>query len=57
MYTYQLEPREDERFYPSRAKTIIEEVLNEKLKGTTYDSSKSADITEDLGRVLRSRVK
>lgn len=44
--TYQLEPKEDERFYPSRAKAIIEAVFNEKLKGNTYDSSKSADITE-----------
>lgn len=45
MYTYQLEPKEDERFYPSRAKAIIEEILNEKLKGTTYNSGKSAEVT------------
>ena len=32
--TYQLEPKEDERFYPSKAKVIIESILNEKLKGT-----------------------
>ena len=42
MYTYQLEPKEDERFYPSRVKTLIEETLNEKLKGTSFDSGKSA---------------
>ena len=42
MYTYQLEPKEDERFYPSRVKTLIEETLNEKLKGTAFDSGKSA---------------
>lgn len=44
--TYQLEPKEDERFYSSRARAIIEGVFNEKLKGTTFDSSRSGDITE-----------
>jgi hypothetical protein len=46
MNTYQLEPKEDERFYPTRAKGIIEQVFTEKLKGTVYDPAKSADITE-----------
>ncbi len=55
--TYQLEPKEDERFYPSRAKAIIESVFNEKLKGVTFDSSKSGDIAEELARIIRSRVK
>lgn len=32
--TYQLEPKEDERFYPSKAKAIIESIFNERLKGT-----------------------
>lgn len=44
--TFQLEPKEDERFYPSKAKVIIEAVFNEQLKGTAYDSSKAADVTE-----------
>lgn len=57
MYTYQLEPKEDERFYPSRAKAILEETLNEKLKGTTFNSGKSAEITEELAQLIRSKVK
>jgi hypothetical protein len=44
--TYQLEPKEDERFYSSRARAIIEAVFSEKLKGTSFDASKSGDITE-----------
>ena len=55
--TYQLEPKEDERFYPSRAKAIIEAVFTEKLKDTSFDASKSADVTEELARVIRSRMK
>lgn len=46
--TYQLEPKDDERFYPSKVKKIIEAILNEKLKGTVYDSQKASDVTEDI---------
>lgn len=55
--SYQLEPKEDERFYSSRAKAVIEAVFNERLKGTTFDASKSGEITEELSRVIRSRIK
>ena len=48
--TYQLEPTQDEVFYPSRAKTIMEEVFNQKLKGTTYDLGNASEITEDLAK-------
>lgn len=57
MYTYQLEPKEDERFYPSKARAIIEEILNERLKGSAFNASKSAEVTDDLSQQIRSRVK
>ena len=55
--TYQLEPHQDEIFYPSKAKNIIEEVFNEKLKGTRYDLSNASEITEELARHIRAKVK
>jgi hypothetical protein len=38
-------------------KAIIESVLTDKLKTATYDAANSAELTEELARVIRSRVK
>lgn len=56
-YTYQLEPKEDERFFPSKVKAIIQDVMNEKLKGMVFDANKSAEVTEELSQSIRTKVK
>lgn len=38
-------------------RAIIESVLVEKLKTATYDASNNADLTEEVSRIIRSRVK
>jgi hypothetical protein len=55
--TYQLEPLPDEVFYPSRARRIIEEVFNDKLKGAKYDLGNAQEITEELSKIIRSKIK
>ena len=35
--TYRLEPRETERFYPSKVKACIEEVIVRNVKDKEYD--------------------
>ncbi len=38
-------------------KAIVESVLTEKLKNVAYDAANSAELTEELARIIRSRVK
>ena len=35
--TYRLEPRENERFYPSKVKSIVEEIVMRNIKDKEYD--------------------
>ena len=34
---HHMEPKDDERFYPSVIKKLISNILTEKLSGVTYD--------------------
>lgn len=45
------------RFFPAKAKSIIEDILTTKLKNIQYDASKSAELTEEIARAIRSRIK
>ena len=35
--TYRLEPKETDRFYPSKVRDIIENIVNHHLKDKDYD--------------------
>ena len=37
MPTYRMEPREHERFYPAKVRTIIENVIKAELDGHEFD--------------------
>jgi len=46
--TYRLEPREHERFYPSKVKSLIEEVVLRNLKDKEYDHSTAKSLAESI---------
>jgi hypothetical protein len=45
------------RFFPAKAKIIIEEVLTQKLNKIVYDPTRSPELAEELSRAIRTRVK
>jgi len=55
--TYQMEPKEEERFYPSKVKKEIRRILEERLKDETYDHASAALLTEELTKTIRDRLK
>ena len=54
--TYRVEPEEDERFYPSKAKKIALEIMEEELKGQTYDEEDSKLWGLNISDKVREKV-
>jgi len=55
--SYALEPREEERFYPSKVKKEVRRIMEERLKDESYDHSTAALLTEELTKTIRDRLK
>jgi len=55
--TWRLEPRENERFYPSKAKALIEEVILRNLKDKEYDHTTSKTMAESIAEQIKMAVK
>lgn len=45
------------RFYPSKVRSVIESVFNEKLAKENYDPKTSPEVAEDLLNLLRFKLK
>lgn len=56
-YTYQLEPKDDERFYPSKVSAIVQSILQERLANEVFDPNNSPNLVEELTKIIRLRVK
>lgn len=63
-YTYQLEPKDDERllnylfrFYPSRVNGIVKSIFEERLANEVFDPNNSPNLVEELTKIIRLRVK
>lgn len=54
---HRMDPRDDERFYPSAVRKIITEVLNEKLTGVSYDDKLATALALEISNVVRTRCK
>jgi len=54
--TFRLEPEEDERFYPSKAKSIAEQVMQEELQGMEYDEEESKNWGLNISDKVRELV-
>ena len=54
---YVMEPKEEERFYPSKVKKEIRRILEERLQDEEYDHSSAGLLTEELTKTIRDRLK
>ena len=54
---HRLEPKDEERFYPTQVKSIIKEVLEEKLQGQTFDDSNAQTLALDISNVVKAKCK
>lgn len=52
-----MEPRDEERFYPSIVKKLIKEVLEEKLEGQSYDDDNAQTLALDISSVVKMKCK
>eukprot|EP00347_Sterkiella_histriomuscorum_P005168 403357635 len=55
--TYRLEPREHERFYPSKVRSLIEEVVLRNLKDKEYDHATAKSMAESIADQIKMQVK
>ncbi|XP_076466102.1 dynein light chain Tctex-type protein 2B-like [Babylonia areolata] len=55
--SYRMKPQDEERFQSWRVEGVMREVLEERLKGVTYDPVKSQELTKQLAQEIQKRVK
>ena len=56
--TYRLEPKETDRFYPSKVKECIAEVISKHMKDKeTYDHQQAKGLAEKIADEIKSSVK
>ncbi len=56
--TYRLEPKETDRFYPSKVKECISEVIAKHMKDKeTYDHQQAKGLAEKIADEIKSSVK
>lgn len=55
--TYQMKPKDDQRFIPADVKGIIEEILNRQLKDVAYDAQTCKQLSLKLSEEVRDKVK
>ena len=55
--TFRLEPREHERFYPSKVKGVIEEIILRNVKDKEYDHANAKSMAESIADQIRASVK
>ncbi len=54
--TFRMEPEENERFYPSKAKAIAERVMAEELDQQVYDEEESKNWGLNISDKVREQV-
>eukprot|EP00633_Aureoumbra_lagunensis_P004256 CAMPEP_0197312692 /NCGR_PEP_ID=MMETSP0891-20130614/22875_1 /TAXON_ID=44058 ORGANISM="Aureoumbra lagunensis, Strain CCMP1510" /NCGR_SAMPLE_ID=MMETSP0891 /ASSEMBLY_ACC=CAM_ASM_000534 /LENGTH=127 /DNA_ID=CAMNT_0042800053 /DNA_START=14 /DNA_END=394 /DNA_ORIENTATION=+ len=55
--TYAMKPGEDEKFYPSKAKAICEDILRTTLAGQEYDEELAKEWVTNIGNDIKDKVK
>lgn len=55
--TYQLRPREDEKFFPAAAQRVAERVLVDELKGKVYDEERVMNWAVAIAEAVKQGVK
>ena len=55
--TYRLEPKETDRFYPSKVRDLIEQVVTRNLRDREYDHPQSKNLAEKIADEIKAAVK
>ncbi|CAD8066287.1 unnamed protein product [Paramecium sonneborni] len=55
--TFVIEPKDEEKFYPSKVRKVIQEIMDDKLKNETYDANNTPNLAEELVKRIRSKVR
>ena len=55
--TYAMNPSENEKFYPSKAKDICETVLTAQLDNATYDDESAKEWIFKIGNSIKNEIK
>ena len=54
---HRMEPKDDEKFYPSSVKKIINDILQEQLNGISYDDKKAQELALNISNLVKIRCK
>ena len=55
--TFRLEPKETDRFYPSKVKECIEQVVKQHLTDKEYDHAQARSWAEKIADEIKEKVK
>ena len=55
--TYRLEPKEQDRFYPSVVKNVMEEIVLRNLKDKAYDHGSAKTLAEGIADQIKTAVR
>lgn len=55
--TYRLEPKETDRFYPSKVKACIQQIVEHHLKDKEYDHAHAKNMAERIADEIKASVK
>nr|AAT09065.1 dynein outer arm light chain [Bigelowiella natans] len=55
--TYELEPSKEEKFMPHKVKQLVQSVMDSKLKDMVYDDAKVKDMSVELSRDVKDKIK
>ena len=55
--TYRLEPKESDRFYPSKVRDCVEQIVLHHLKDKEYDHAHAKNMAERIADEIKTSVK
>ncbi|CAG9326612.1 unnamed protein product [Blepharisma stoltei] len=54
---HRTEPKEEEKFYPAQVKRIVNDVLQDKLEGKSYDNATAQQLALEISNIVKIRCK
>jgi hypothetical protein len=57
LHTFQLEPKDSERFMPAKVRAVISDVCTEKLTGLSYDHTQAQNLALELSNMVKLRCR
>ena len=55
--TFRLQPKESDRFYPSKVKKIVMDIIKGRLEGQNYDHAQAKGWAEKIAEEIKNRVR